>query len=418
MHGTAGKTWRYLSALATLLCMLCILATYAFGNYLFAALLPDMQASIGFDYAAAGLITSMGMVGFLAGSLISARLCALIGSENLVILTMLVTAGALFGYALAGDYWTLLILRTMIGVATATAWVPMAVLVPRFTPPSFRGRAMGFVNAGTNFGLILNGLLLSLLLTPIGSDGLWIVTGSISLSIAVGCLIVFRRADGFQPTTMAMSSGRGPRRRIEAGGNRRGRGMALVLVCASIVAMLGAPLLTYLSAYAVDDLGYRPSQIAPIWSMMGIAGALGGVVLGWIADKHTIRTAIVMAFALLAATAAILTIGSDGTSLPALYAAAVMLSIGFFAVYGLLPVYISQSFPAAQSIAIFGYVNAAQATFSALGNYLFGFLRDQTGSFDILFWASAGLALVGIVISARGFDDGDDRRPQTNKGNG
>ena len=113
MHGTTGKTRRYLSALATLLCMLCILATYAFGNYLFAALLPDMQAAIGFDYAGAGLITSMGMVGFLAGSLISARLCALIGPENLVVLTMLVTAGAMFGYALAGDYWTLLILRTM-----------------------------------------------------------------------------------------------------------------------------------------------------------------------------------------------------------------------------------------------------------------------------------------------------------------
>lgn len=415
MHGTKGKTRRYLSALATLLCMLCILATYAFGNYLFAALLPDMQAAIGFDYAGAGLITSMGMVGFLLGSLISARLCALIGSENLVILTMLVTAGALFGYALAGDYWTLLILRTMIGVATATAWVPMAVLIPRFRPPAFRGRAMGFVNAGTNFGLILNGVLLSLLLTPIGSDGLWIVTGLISLSIAVGCFIVFRRADGFQPGTMTTSSGRSACKRTEAGGNRTG--MALVLVCASIVALLGAPLLTYLSAYAVDDLGYRPRQIAPIWSMMGIAGALGGVVLGWIADKHTVRTAIVMAFALLGGTAAILTIGSDNTPLAALYAAAVMLAIGFFAVYGLLPAYISHSFPAGQSIAIFGYVNAAQAAFSAVGNYLFGFLRDQTGSFDILFWVSAGLALVGIVISARGFDDGDDRRAQTKKGN-
>ena len=415
MHGTTGKTQRYTSVLATLLCMLCILATYAFGNYLFAALLPNMQVSIGFDYSAAGLITSMGMVAFLAGSLISARLCAVIGPENLVILTMLVTAGALFGYSLAGDYWTLLILRTMIGVATATAWVPMAVLVPRFTPPSFRGRAMGFVNAGTNFGLILNGLLLSFLLMPIGSGGLWVVTGLISLSIGVGCMIVFRRAGGFPSATVVMSSGGDPRRRIEAGGSRSG--MVLVLVCASIVAMLGAPLLTYLSAYAVDDLGYRPSQIAPIWSMMGIAGALGGVVLGWIADKRTIRTAIVMAFALLGATAAILTIGSDSTSLPALYVAAVMLSIGFFAVYGLLPVYISQSFPAAQSIAIFGYVNAAQATFSALGNYLFGFLRDQTGSFDILFWTSVGLALVGIVIAARGFDDADDRRTDTNRGN-
>ncbi|MCG8357411.1 MAG: MFS transporter, partial [Kiloniellales bacterium] len=284
--------------------MLCILATYAFGNYLFAALLPNMQVSIGFDYSAAGLITSMGMVAFLAGSLVSARLCVVIGPENLVILTMLVTAGALFGYSLAGDYWTLLVLRTIIGVATATAWVPMAVLVPRFTPPSFRGRAMGFVNAGTNFGLILNGLLLSLLLMPIGSGGLWIVTGLISLSIAVGCMIVFRRADGFQPGTMAKSSGGSPRRRTEAGGSRSRSGMALVLVCASIVALLGAPLLTYLSAYAVDDLGYRSSQIAPIWSMMGIAGALGGVVLGWIADKHTVRTAIVMAFTLLGATAA------------------------------------------------------------------------------------------------------------------
>ena len=416
MHGATGSARRYISALATLLCMLCILATYAFGNYLFAALLPDMQAAIGFDYAGAGLMTSMGMVGFLAGSLVSARLCALIGPENLVILTMLVTAGALFGYALAGDYWTLLILRTIIGAATATAWVPMAVLVPRFTPPSFRGRAMGFVNAGTNFGLILNGLLLSLLLTPIGSGGLWIVTGSISLSIAIGCLIVFRRADGPHAVVGAMPSHRVSGQETEAGGGRTG--MVVVLACAAIVAMLGAPLLTYLSAYAIDDLGYRPSQIAPIWSMMGITGALGGVVLGWIADKQTIRAAIVMAFALLGATAGILTIGSDATSLPALYAAAVMLSIGFFAVYGLLPAYISHSFPAAQSIAIFGYVNAAQAAFSALGNYLFGLLRDQTGSFDILFWASAGLALVGIVISARGFDDGDDRRPKTNKGNG
>ena len=51
-----------------------VAATYGFGIYLFAQLVPDMQASLGFSFAYVGTITAAGQLGFLLCALLAAWL--------------------------------------------------------------------------------------------------------------------------------------------------------------------------------------------------------------------------------------------------------------------------------------------------------------------------------------------------------
>lgn len=63
-----------INALIVLLLTGLVAATFGFGIYLFAQLVPDMRASLGFDISYVGTITASGQFGFLLCALLAAWL--------------------------------------------------------------------------------------------------------------------------------------------------------------------------------------------------------------------------------------------------------------------------------------------------------------------------------------------------------
>lgn len=67
-----------------------ISVTYGFGVYLFAALMPEMRATLTFDYAFAGAVAGYAQIGYLSSSLAIGFLAPLIGPARTVAGSMVI----------------------------------------------------------------------------------------------------------------------------------------------------------------------------------------------------------------------------------------------------------------------------------------------------------------------------------------
>ncbi len=108
-----------------------IAATYGFGIYLFAALMPDIRAALGFDYAAVGVITASVQAGFLVFALLSGLLVPVLGARRAILGSTLLCAACLL----------------VMPMVSSTL-------------------ALGLMSSGTAYGVFLNGWVCLLPNTP------------------------------------------------------------------------------------------------------------------------------------------------------------------------------------------------------------------------------------------------------------
>ena len=95
-----------------------VAATYGFGIYLFAQLVPDMQASLGFGFSYVGTITASAQLGFL--------LCAMLAVWSLSPVVLMIWSSKVSS-GNAARHWA----ATMLACASASALprVPMVMVV-------------------------------------------------------------------------------------------------------------------------------------------------------------------------------------------------------------------------------------------------------------------------------------------------
>jgi MFS family permease len=171
-----------------------VAATYGFGIYLFAQLVPDMRASLGFDIAYVGTITAAGQAGFLASALLAAWLTPRVGGGWVIFASGAVCALALLLMPLAQNIVLIGVLLTVLAGTAATVFVPMVDVISRAVPYQYRGMAMGLVSSGTSYGVFINSLLVPLY-APRGEwRTVWWIVTILTVVLAAGVFLVFKRA--------------------------------------------------------------------------------------------------------------------------------------------------------------------------------------------------------------------------------
>lgn len=136
-----------------------VAATYGFGIYLFAQLVPDMQASLGFDFSYVGSITASAQLGFLLCALLAVWLTPKIGGGWMIVASGAVCALALLLISLTNNILVIGVLLTLLAGTAATVFVPMVDVITRVVAYRYRGLAMGLVSSGTSYGVAINSLL-------------------------------------------------------------------------------------------------------------------------------------------------------------------------------------------------------------------------------------------------------------------
>lgn len=394
-HPTADKTPSPLEV--TLFFTAFIAVTYGFGIYLFAAVVPDIRRDLGFDYATVGLATGIAQAGFLTASLLSGLLAPVIGANLLIFGSVIATGIGLFLMSHLTGSLEMTALLTLMGAAAASVWVPMVAVCQQVIPARHSGKALGLMSSGTSYGVFINGLILPPLLSAGGWRSVWLTTGLLAALLLLAAFWRLRRIGnvtaGNQPMATAPALPLRHRLRLVL------RPLGLLMIATMFLNGLSCmPFQTYLVPLLREDFGWSAGDAAHLWSLIGGVGMIGGFALGWLADRISIKWAMLITYLLLSASAAIpLILPHLAVAAPRLMdLAGLCFGLAFYAIFGLVPAYISAWFRGDAATLLFGIGNIALGLGGLLGNLSGGYAKALMGSFAPIY----GLVLLASLLLA------------------
>lgn len=393
--------------IVTLLLTAVIAATYGFGVYLFPVVLPQMKQDIGFNYAQAGYITAARQLANIAVALLSGLAAARFGAARVMLAATALSAMDLAGLAFATNTWMMGAALVSLNAFAAATWVPMMALIAPLIDERHRAKAIGVIGSGTNYGVLLNGLMVPALLASWGWRSVWLVSAALTAVLSVAIVFVFARlghasAAEDRVTPPAQTKRPGLQRMLA-------RHFLLVYAIALLCGFAGVPFITYFSAYSHDDLHLGLDVTAHAWALVGLVGVVSGLVLGMIADMHGtpdrngrmqrdgMRTALVSAGVMLLCASLIAALRPGAY---ALMVAAIALGFSFFPIFGLLHAYVGKTSAPALAAIVCGICEAAFGVGGALGNVLGGLCKTIFGSFQPVYEmaSAASIILVGLAF--------------------
>jgi predicted MFS family arabinose efflux permease len=385
-----------------------IAATYGFGIYLFSALLTDMRRDLGLSYSAVGYVTGGVQAGFLVFALLSGLLAPRFGMKRTVITSVLMTSVCLLLMPLVKTTALLAVLLTLMGASAASVWVPMVSVAKSLVSEVHLGKALGLMSSGTAYGIFLNGLVMPVMLPAYGWRSVWLLVGLMTMTLAAWSAwrIGFSdaRADKSSPEAHI------PQKLSRAVFKRPATVAVLAMMLLNGLSCM--PVQNYLSAMMREQLGYDVNQVAQIVSINGAVGMVSGLLIGALADRISIKWAMVVTYVILSIAA---TCFWWHTSLTTLYVGAVCFGLAFYALFGLVPAYVGVMFTSAQATTIFGIGNVLLGIGGMVGNFFGGITKQSTGNFDSVFLlvlaSSFGTLLLSLFMGKEHKTDTAPTRP-------
>lgn len=381
-------------------------ATYGFGIYLFAQLVPDMRESLGFDLGYVGAVTAAGQLGFLVCALLAAWLTPKIGGGFVILGSGVVCAIALLLIPLTSDIFFIGALLTVLAGTAATVFVPMVDVITRVVAYRYRGMAMGLVSSGTSYGVFINSMLVPIYAPQGAWRTVWWLEGLLTVLIVVAVLWVFKQVgllSKISPSVAVSATGEvATPPKLKRADFQRELIKPWVLMVWSMNFFIGFstfPFQNYLSSYLRTELGFGVEFTAQIWALIGIVGMFVGLAVGWLSDKIGLRVTMIFVYLCLIMSALILVTMPSGYWL---MVASVLFSTAFYPIFGLIPAYVSKLAPSISiAVAIFGVANVMQGAGGMLGNYGAGLLASMSGTFTTVYSIVVIVGLVLIMLTAK-----------------
>ena len=348
-------------------------------------LVPALVRAHWYSATAAFWLGAVNLLGYFFGAALMRFWRGTLRAKPLMVGLMAATALSLLASALNWGMIWFGFWRLLSGVTGGVLMVLMAAAVVARAPARSKGQVGGIAFAGMGSGITLSSLLIPLLV-PQGLVFTWTVLGlvAVAATITVAWLM---------PEATIIAS---PPKWGEAKMNRA----VLLLVIAYAGSALGfVPHMLFLSSFVAIGLQRGIAAGADVSAWLGVAAALGPVILGRVADRFGFLSTLALGYAVMAGAVA-LPLVTDSTfaldlsaiGVGAVGLGGVMLAAG--AIAGLVP--------ANRLAADWGLATMTYAVMQALSAAGFSQLFHATNSFLLLFGIGA-VALVGsmaLVIGA------------------
>ena len=373
-------------------------ATFGFGIYLFAQLVPDMRTTLGFDLAYVGAITASAQCGYLAAALLAAWLTPKVGGGWVISGSGVVCAIALSLIPLTSNILVIGALLTLLAASAATVFVPMVDVISRVVAWRYRGMAMGLVSSGTSYGVFVNSLLVPIY-APQGEWRLvWWWVGGLTVVLTALMFWAFKASGLFNKSAATPTASPVPVKRLGQYREWIKPWVLIVWVMNLLMGFSTFPFQNYLSSYLRSELAFSVEYTAQIWAAIGFVGMFAGLAVGVLSDRIGLRSTLVLVFISVVLAALIFVFHPTGYW-PLV--AGVLFSLAFYPVFGLIPAYVSKmAGSAAVAVAIFGIANVMQGIGGMLGNYGAGLLASHSGTFAGVYGVIGvvGVILVGLTL--------------------
>lgn len=393
---TADAGIRHGAILAAIACVLCM----AFGPAVlflgtFALFLNPVSSDFGWGAAVypGGLFLS-GIVGALTGPF-AGRLMDRYGVRTVLVPAFILWALALAGLSyIEGSSMRLYAVCGLMGVAQgASGPVALAKVLSGWFDRT-RGLVLSLVLGTTPAVATVIALIMTRQLIP--SQG-WGATYQLSalavLVVALPVVVLWlREAPVANPETIpGAAPGLPGMRLVEALRTRRfwTLSFAAGICCGAAMGVSG-----HVMAWSIErnmDTGLTTAAL----SAYSIAGPVGSLISGIVADKTNSAKVLAGFFLLPSAGIALLLVGGEATLVPGL----ALLGLGFAAAAGLTPYLATRYFGIRYGSEILGVVIGMLQLMVGLGPVLVGLAHDSAGGYTAIMPAAAAVALVAFLLA-------------------
>ena len=385
-----------------------IASTYGFGIYLFPVIAPEMIKDIRFTYAEMGITTGFVQAGFLFFALVSGLLTNKVGAFRIIKTSVLLCTLSLLGMIWANNFLVISLLLILMGGCAASVWVPVVEVCQKYISPNHQARALGLMSSGTSYGVFTNSILISFFLNDLGWRFIWIATFIIVALIYLCAFFIFRAIERHEAEVDSQSTSAQATSIpfLEKIRNLPRKTTAIIMLMMFLNGLSCMPFQTYLSSLLVGEHGLNIEQSASAWRLIGFVGMFGGFLIGWVADRITVRWALLIVYLLLGQSTAILLYAEIKPV--SIYASSALFGLSFYAIFGLVPAYISHVYKNNTAAIVFAFGNIALGLGGILGNTAGGWIKQATNTFEglylIILFAAIGSAVLSIVMRSEKLD--------------
>jgi len=277
---------------------------YAFDALDFALLalaLPMIIAEWRLTLGEAGLIGTAGMLGVGASGLLMGRFADNQGRRRALLASVILFAVFTAAAAFVQDRWQLMLLRAVAGLGLGGVWGSVTVLVNETWPRAWRGRATSVLLSSWPVGLIAAALLAGWVLPAYGWRALFLCGG---FALFAACYVWFLVPESAlwkaQRDEFAAAPGRDPGSdavaisEVFSPALRRNTLLGTAVAACAHTAYWGAN--TWWPTYLVRERGLSTLAMAHYLMLLNVGMFCGYPVLGWIADRTSKRTALLLSW--------------------------------------------------------------------------------------------------------------------------
>ncbi|MGZ4607251.1 MAG: YbfB/YjiJ family MFS transporter [Blastococcus sp.] len=358
-----------------------------FGRFGYALLLPALNADLVHSYAVAGLLGTLNLTAYLAGTLLVSLTAGRLAPAGSVRLGLLLTTAGLTVLALAPSVPVLVAGMVLAGFGGAMIWVPAPGIAGSAVRVSRRGLAIGVTGSGVGVGVMASSGLTAVVHAVAGPGAwrpVWGIEAVLSAIVAASAWWWLRPRAIPVSGPVRISALRAVPGWIGSTLSYGGYGLAIAIY------------MTFLVAAYEDDAGSGTGHASAVFALVGVCITAGGVLLGRWSDSVGRRAA--MTWAYLGMTAAILVVPVGAEPWAAL--SAVVFGLAMSGAPAVLAAHLADFLDPRRFAAAFGAVTLVFGLAQLVGPQLGGWIADSTGSFTTAFLVAAGAALGAAFASA------------------
>jgi len=376
------------------------------GRFGYTVVLPSMKLGLGIGAVKAADLATGNMIGYLFFSAISGVLAARFGARAVISFFMLVVSSSMLFSGLAHSYPVALIARTLTGMGSAGANIPVMALVAAWFSPRRRGLATGITVSGASIGLVVTGLLVPGILRKFGPEGWrqsWFVFAAFTFLVALVALILLRNTPKQKGLAPVGSKGDQPEEKTELSAEARRPALNWSLLykspqvwhLAGIYVLFGFSYVIYATFfvdYLTSEAGFGIERAGSLWSAIGMFSIVSGFLWGSVSDRVGRKVGLALVLLIQATCYALFGLWR---SVPGVYLSALLFSLTAWSVPAIMAASAGDLLGAGMAAAAFGFISLLLSVGQVLGPFVAGRIAEVTGSYSIAFVAAAAAAVLG-----------------------
>ncbi len=370
------------------------MAQYSFGEFA-----GPLQEEFGWSQTEVNLSLSFAFISGLLAPLVG-RLSDRYGTRPVMFASLLLIALGFAIRPMISELWHWYTFSALVyaGFPGATV-LPSGKMVGLWFPET-RGRVMGAVTAGNNFGGITMPALAATVISVASWEWAYVSFAGIMFALALVALVVIRETRG-DVERERLRTGRGPLRH-GAGGSMLGLTLHdslrtssfwLVLIGLTAAMFTYQGVLTQLRQHFGEN-GFQPGLATAAVTIIAAMGIGSKLAFGRASEKFSARKATAVSVALQAG-GVLLMIAPGGAGV--MWAGIIIFGLGFGGLGALIVLVVQETFGMKEFGSIMGIIQLASIAAMTGGPWLTGEIHDSRGSYDLGFAVIVGIFALGIV---------------------